>query len=307
MYLRKHVVRQHAARTGGKRVVLLVDRQSPRAFDLFLRIPSAAAAAAHISPTPPSPTPTSRPQRQSESSRNRLSLTNSSERSIFDFGRCLRWVGAPTHNLLLFRARRRLPFDISNDREGTRERGTEEAHKYSTFARLCARENFRDPERERSLPPSPTESLFYSLLLTKSNQECVGFPLSPPKKPLPFLSSGNRNEERDRRKNPLEISLDGHTIPREGEESGQKREIFRKWRWKFDANEYPRPGWMVDRSCPRVDNKRSTGKSEEVTNSLCILAMLAENIPAGLQFLTDYKAIARKNAIIVRINSLRWG
>ena len=122
--LRKHVARQHAARTGGKRVVLIVDRQSPRAFDLFLRIPSAAAAAAHISPTPPSPTPTSRPQRQSESSRNRLSLTNSSERSIFDFGRCPRWVGAPSHNLLLFRARRRLPFDISNDREGTRERGT---------------------------------------------------------------------------------------------------------------------------------------------------------------------------------------
>ena len=304
MYLRKHVARQHAARTGGKRVVLLVDRQSPRAFDLFLRIPSAAAAAAHISPTPPSPTPTSRPQRQSESSRNRLSLTNSSERSIFDFGRCPRWVGAPSHNLLLFRARRRLPFDISNDREGGRERGT---GKRIDIRLLRGSVRVRIFETSSSLPPSPTESLFYSLLLTKSNQECVGFPLSPPKKPLPFLSSGNRNEERDRRKNPLEISLDGHTIPREGEESGQKREIFRKWRWKFDANEYPRPGWMVDRSCPRVDNKRSTGKSEEVTNSLCILAMLAENIPAGLQFLTDYKAIARKNAIIVRINSLRWG
>ena len=225
----------------------MLDRQSPRAFDLFLRIPSAAAAAAHISPTPPSPTPTSRPQRQSESSRNRLSLTNSSERSIFDFGRCPRWVGAPSHNLLLFRARRRLPFDISNDREGGRERGT---GKRINIRLLRGSVRVRIFETSSSLPPSPTESLFYSLLLTKSNQECVGFPLSPPKKPLPFLSSGNRNEERDRRKNPLEISLDGHTIPREGEGEPTKKGRYSE---NGDGNStrmniLVQDGWLTDRA-----------------------------------------------------------
>ena len=175
----------------------MLDRQSPRAFDLFLRIPSAAAAAAHISPTPPSPTPPSRPQRQSESSRNRLSLTNSSERSIFDFGRCPRWVGAPSHNMLLFRARRRLPFDISNDREGEREEGRDgESHKYSTLARLCARENLRD--LELSLPPSPTELSRSSIPSHSLNQtkNVSDFPYLPPKNHCRFcpLGIGMRRE-----------------------------------------------------------------------------------------------------------------
>ena len=188
LYLRKHVVRQHAARTGEKRVVLL-DRLSPRAFDLFLRIPSAAAAAAHISPTPPSPTPPSRPQRQSESSRNRLSLTNSSERSIFDFGRCLRWVGAPSHNLLLFRARRRLPFDISNDREGGGKRINIRLLRGSVRVRIF------ETSSSLSLLPRPTRSSIpsYSLNQTKNVSD---FPYLPPKNQCRFcpLGIGMRRE-----------------------------------------------------------------------------------------------------------------
>ena len=121
------------------------------------------------------------PQRQSESWRNRLSLTNSSERSIFDFGRCGGGAAAPSHHLLLFRARRRLPFDISNDRERGRERERERGTGKRInirFLRRRVRENLRD---QPSFPPSLTRSLSYSLLLTKSNQECVGFPLSPQK------------------------------------------------------------------------------------------------------------------------------